>query len=359
MVVSAKEAAIVTRDVRLKRTKFDYNQYLPNLDHIGQGNTSSTLDWSIDNGQDILISDDSDDGEEDIDESNNDAEDLDDYGSTVNEELVADVGAVSTLNIPPFRDFVKYIYRKMQGGSPEMPRIPDNISANHKELLEYALQILSANSRSQNFILSKDVLVPLSGIVNTVSPDVINKLSLTPVIKQESALPSFNVREESVKGILRDMRLALYPEYDEDQYAIPLMANLQNWIWRVLSVIRTSSDASSIVKRKLLVAVSYICTLLDSNQLAPTSTVCDESSLKGWLLSDPVHILLVFTKDTQSYANSVKQLMARTMHGPLPTTPPLTSRPLPPVLPALTTPPETNNKRHRRIEDSDEEPILK
>ncbi|KAF9991380.1 hypothetical protein BGZ79_004597, partial [Entomortierella chlamydospora] len=271
-VVSAKEAAIVTRGVGLKQTKFDYNQYLSNLDHIGQGNTSSTVDWGIDDGQDVLISDDSEDGEEDIDESNNDAEDLDDNGSTVNEELVADVGAVSTLNTPPFRDFVKYIYQKVQGSSSEMPRIPDNISANHKELLEYALQILSANSRSQNFILIKDVLVLLSGIVNTVSPDVISKLSLAPVIKQESALPSFNVREESVKGILRDILLALCPEYDDDQYAIPLMANLQTWIWRELSVIHTSSDASSIVKRKLLVVVSYICTLLESNQLIPPST---------------------------------------------------------------------------------------
>ncbi|KAF9111959.1 hypothetical protein BGX27_004180 [Mortierella sp. AM989] len=35
----------------------------------------------------------------------------------------------------------------------------------------------------------------------------------------------------------------------------------------------------------------------------------------------------------QGYANSVKQLMARTMDGPFPTTPPMTSRPLhPPVL---------------------------
>ncbi|KAF9115765.1 hypothetical protein BGX27_006547 [Mortierella sp. AM989] len=135
-VVSAKESAIITRAVGLKQAKFEYNQHILNLHHIGQGNPSSTIDWDIDYQQDIIVSD--DDGEDedrDVNKSNSEDDNGEDRSA-------------------------------MNEASPEMPQIPANISANHKELLEYALQILSAdnhpgtskNSKSRDFTLSKDVL---------------------------------------------------------------------------------------------------------------------------------------------------------------------------------------------------------
>ncbi|KAF9999637.1 hypothetical protein BGZ80_006528, partial [Entomortierella chlamydospora] len=304
-VVSAKEAAIVTRGVGLKQTKFDYNQYLSNLDHIGQGNTSSTVDWGIDDGQDVLISDDSEDGEEDIDESNNDAEDLDDNGSTVNEELVADVGAVSTLNTPPFRDFVKYIYQKVQGSSSEMPRIPDNISANHKELLEYALQILSANSRSQNFILIKDVLGELGSSATKDARLVIesefgNTTKYVMGRKVDVSLrinADFNWESEVAVFEFKPKNVSTATCNKQQKKAVRINAAI------LLGLEKRGLDIGThfpvIAEGRGLVLDLYALRryedVLGAGKTARAWLPYDELSLKEWLLSDSVHILLAFT----------------------------------------------------------------
>ncbi|KAG9064563.1 hypothetical protein KI688_002821 [Linnemannia hyalina] len=81
-----------------------------------------------------------------------------------------------------------------------------------------------------------DVLVLLSGIINTVSPNA-RQFSLSKEIMIESRLPELDPQSEThkaVKGLLAELLKALYPDLDKDRYCEPNFVQLQKKVWQLL-----------------------------------------------------------------------------------------------------------------------------
>ncbi|KAG0351254.1 hypothetical protein BGZ54_003345 [Gamsiella multidivaricata] len=219
--VSAKKAAVITQQVGLQQAKYEYTQHSLSQERASQEHHLETLAES----------------EGDTEEGGDDREKSATEG---NQETIEEVeGMLSYSMITPFYTLIDYIYRKVRGESAVLPRIPSIISSNHKEMFECAQQMLlddeapasrSKGSKTQELVLNKDLLVLLSGIINTIPTGAVDNLSLAAKIKSQSALPSFQVKEEPVILLLEDMLLALCPGFDNDPYAVPHLPSLQQWI---------------------------------------------------------------------------------------------------------------------------------
>ncbi|KAI7828825.1 hypothetical protein BC939DRAFT_443053 [Gamsiella multidivaricata] len=247
--VSAKKAAVITQQVGLQQAKYEYTQHSLSQERASQEHHLETLAES----------------EGDTEEGGDDREKSATEGSRPshssgrnlammipinymhclsflkgNQETIEEVeGMLSYSMITPFYTLIDYIYRKVRGESAVLPRIPSIISSNHKEMFECAQQMLlddeapasrSKGSKTQELVLNKDLLVLLSGIINTIPTGAVDNLSLAAKIKSQSALPSFQVKEEPVILLLEDMLLALCPGFDNDPYAVPHLPSLQQWI---------------------------------------------------------------------------------------------------------------------------------
>ncbi|KAF9346774.1 hypothetical protein BGX26_001710 [Mortierella sp. AD094] len=338
---------------------------------------------------------------------------------------------LQTSSVTPFHELVQYIYRKVQRKQAIMPGTPAGLSKNHKELYIYAQDILARDnapgvkgSKAQAFVLSKDVLVLLSGIVNAISAEALNKILVAPTIKRDSLLPSFNIKEESVKDLLHEMLVELCPGYENDEGELSSPSTkkarmavesvfgattkyicgrkvdislrvLENYNWdteisifefkppdvtpstrekQQRKAVRLNTAVLLDLEKKGVDIAQHFPVIAEGLGLAlnfytlrryddvigagkaTAKTVwlpCDEISLKEWLLSDSVHVLLAFTKHTMRFATEVKQSMARAMAGPIPTTPPQTHRPLPPAV--LLSPSRRNKRLRPDDDDSDDE----
>ncbi|KAF9580570.1 hypothetical protein BGW38_002722 [Lunasporangiospora selenospora] len=111
---------------------------------------------------------------------------------------------------------------------------PRGLSINHEELYNAALKKLKEPGPVE---VKKDVLVLLSGIINTLSPDSRN-FRLSRKIMMESFLPPLDPKSQTYTTI-NDVRAtllnALYPSLNIDQYCEPDFVNLQQKMWQLLS----------------------------------------------------------------------------------------------------------------------------
>ncbi|KAF9899018.1 hypothetical protein EC991_009783 [Linnemannia zychae] len=111
---------------------------------------------------------------------------------------------------------------------------PRGLSTNHEELYNAALRKLKESGPVE---AKKDVLVLLSGIINTLSPDA-RRFRLSKKIMMESPLPALDPESQihtAVKDVLAALLKALYPSLDKDQYSEPDFVKLQEKIGELAS----------------------------------------------------------------------------------------------------------------------------
>ncbi|KAK3808266.1 MAG: hypothetical protein J3Q66DRAFT_354339, partial [Benniella sp.] len=159
--------------------------------------------------------------------------------TTVDEDTLEEIQDSIPYFRDPFKPLIDYILKKVRGEAANLP--------------QWALDAIKVDNpaaeKKNEFELRKDVLVILSGIINTISP-AMRDLSLSDTIEGNSALPTFKTEayQEAVKGILSDMLHALCP-------------GLQKWV----RLFRETRE-------KVLEVVSYLCTVITSKGLALPNT---------------------------------------------------------------------------------------
>ncbi|KAF9545153.1 hypothetical protein EC957_011223 [Mortierella hygrophila] len=137
----------------------------------------------------------------------------------------------------PFYDLIAYVFLKAKKKSATLPSPSSSalcgLSVNYQEMYKAALAYLRQPGPIE---AKKDVLVLLSGIINTVSPNA-RRFSLSKKIMTESRLPELDPQSEThkiVKGLLAELLKALYPDLDKDRHCEPDFIQLQKKVWRLL-----------------------------------------------------------------------------------------------------------------------------
>ncbi|KAF9896011.1 hypothetical protein BX616_008320, partial [Lobosporangium transversale] len=202
------------------------------------------------------------------------------------EEAIDELEGLDDLKENPFHSLIEYIYTRVRGLPADIPVVPPRISNNHAEMFERARQILLDDNtpEKKSFLLSKDVLVLASGIIDTVS-DANHNLSLNAEIQKYSLLPSFSVVEEYVKELMDAMHRALCPGDDRNPLATPDLSKLKMWIWGQLAALdKTPQDFREMTENILLV-VNHLCSCLETDELAPPVTEHTVVSLWAFVLN--------------------------------------------------------------------------
>ncbi|KAF8926343.1 hypothetical protein BGZ47_002800 [Haplosporangium gracile] len=143
----------------------------------------------------------------------------------------------SRVKATPFYDLIAYVFLKAKKKSATLPSPLSSalrgLSINYQEMYKAALTYLREPGPVE---AKKDVLVLLSGIINTISPNA-RQFSLSKKIMAESRLPELDPQSEIhkvVKGLLAELLEALYPDLDKDRYCEPDFVQLQKKVWQLL-----------------------------------------------------------------------------------------------------------------------------
>ncbi|KAF9346775.1 hypothetical protein BGX26_001711 [Mortierella sp. AD094] len=268
----------------------------------------------------------------------------------------------------PFQELVQYVYERVQGVPTNVPHTPQSLSRNHKEIYEYVRDILmndnardlTGESTPRDFILD-------SVVFGKTYPSVIKEAQ--PAIDSNIEATSGYLDDRSANFSLRayanfnwDTVISVF-EFKPSSEVSKMCDNKQRRAVRhntaiLLDLEKRGLDTSSyfpVIAEGLGLALNFYTLRRYDDVIGTgrTTSKCawlpyDETSLKEWLLSDSVHILLAFTKHTLKFASAAIQSMARMMAGPLPTTPPPAHRPFPSV--AFTPP-----KSHKRSRSDDDD----
>ncbi|KAG0329180.1 hypothetical protein BG004_002386, partial [Podila humilis] len=172
------------------------------------------------------------------------------------EEIQEIEGALATSQ-SPFLPLLEYLYKKVKGHDPELPRAPKTfLCQEYKELYEYA------HSR-----------VALSGIVNTLAPSA-KVLSFAPAMEADCLLEALEEKDEDVAELMSELVEAYSPGHAKDPLAPLEMDCLRRKVWGLLIEHSAASPRAKIVRRKMQVlqVVDYICTLISTNQVTPPLT---------------------------------------------------------------------------------------
>ncbi|KAF9089060.1 hypothetical protein BGX27_002570 [Mortierella sp. AM989] len=191
--------------------------------------------------------------------------------------------------VTPFYDLIQYVFNKVQGKPANLPEVPEKFtSPNFKEIFVYArTELMKASllkrSKSKVFVIDKDVLVALSGIVNTLSPVALRTFTIAPTVKSKSLLPELTQKQPAVKDLLRDLLSALCPGISEDPYTEPTLWGLQGRVWELLSQMGKGAEPKSKdekVRLAVLMIINHLCGLISSNQLSPPTS--EHVSVSVW-----------------------------------------------------------------------------
>ncbi|KAF9991679.1 hypothetical protein BGZ79_004138, partial [Entomortierella chlamydospora] len=189
----------------------------------------------------------------------------------------------------PFYDLIKYVFNKVQGKPADLPEVPEKFtSPNFKEMFMYARTELMKTSllkrsKSKVFVIDKDVLVALSGIVNTLLPVALQTFTIASTVKSQSLLPELTQRQPAVEDLLRDLLSALCPGISEDPYTEPTLWGLQGRVWELLSQMGKGTEPKSKdekVRLAVLMIINHLCGMISSNQLSPPTS--EHVSVSVW-----------------------------------------------------------------------------
>ncbi|KAG9071688.1 hypothetical protein KI688_005901 [Linnemannia hyalina] len=177
----------------------------------------------------------------------------------------------------PFYDLIAYVFQKVKKKPAVLPSfIPGGLSSNHKELYKAALDELRKPGPVQ---AKKDVLVMLSGIINTVVPSG-RCFSLSKTIVTSSQLTPVDPNSDThkaVKEVLERLLNALYPSLEKDRYADPQFVQLQKTIWQGLChAVDLKQTVSGMATGELISKSST-----DARQLAEAEFGSTTSSVSG------------------------------------------------------------------------------
>ncbi|KAG0045416.1 hypothetical protein BGZ83_009380 [Gryganskiella cystojenkinii] len=198
---------------------------------------------------------------------------------TATEDIV-DLDSPEVLPVAPpsehdnsFHDLITYVFRKVKNKPASLPSsAPRGLSTNHEELYNAALMQLQEPGPVE---AKKDVLVLLSAIINTLSPDA-RSFRLSKKIMAESSLIALDpesVIHTTVKDVLGDLLKALYPNLDKDQYSEPDFVNLHYKVSKMLSeAARSRNTQGEKAKYTTLLVVQQVILWIELKMFSsPTS----------------------------------------------------------------------------------------
>ncbi|KAG0018361.1 hypothetical protein BGZ82_000461 [Podila clonocystis] len=209
-------------------------------------------------------------------------DDVDSEGHAVHDVSVDDIEELQDIEEAiasaqsPFLPLLEYLYKKVKGQDTELPPVhPTFICQEHKELYQYAYDKLHAKDqedkdkdkgkkdKSRPYHVDKDVLVALSGIVNTISPST-RSFTTTSAIKIDSLVMALDEKDEDLAGLMDELAEAYSPEHKEDPLSPLDIESLRMKIWSLLLENGATSPKTRIVRRKMQVlqVVDHISVLL-------------------------------------------------------------------------------------------------
>ncbi|GJJ78473.1 hypothetical protein EMPS_10832 [Entomortierella parvispora] len=193
----------------------------------------------------------------------------------------------------PFYDLIAYVFQKVKKKPATLPSlIPQGLSKNHKELYKAALCELRKPGLVQ---AKKDVLVMLSGIINTVAPSG-RSFTVSKSIMTSSQLPPVDPASDthrSVKEVLKRLLDALCPTLEQDPYAEPQFVQLQKTIWKELCrAVDLKQTESGMAMYTTLLIVQHVVASIEQGSLAPPTSEHVFVSVWTWILN----ILFVGTR---------------------------------------------------------------
>ncbi|KAF9273021.1 hypothetical protein BGZ88_004153, partial [Linnemannia elongata] len=170
----------------------------------------------------------------------------------------------------PFHPLISYVFKKAQDQHAVLPSsIPDDISGVLREMYSVALKELS---KPGSVVDQKDVLVLLSGIINTVAPSG-RRFSISKRISQGSRLrplDSNSADYRDIKALLEDLLKHLYPtiaDINSMYRGKPRFRSLKRRVWTLLS----EADEET-ARYTILQIVSQVLLWIELGQfVSPTS----------------------------------------------------------------------------------------
>ncbi|ORZ16136.1 hypothetical protein BCR41DRAFT_61176 [Lobosporangium transversale] len=185
---------------------------------------------------------------------------------------------VAGSKLSPFLPLLEYLYKKVQGQNAALPPVPHNfICQEYKELYLYAHNTLMSRdhnrSRNRAYHVDKEVLVALSGIVNTVSPST-RAFTFASALKDDSVVAALDEKDDAITELMSELLETYCPGYKEDSLAPLNMWSLRTKVWSMLGGLGPTSPTTRDMRQRMAVLqiVDYICTLISTNQLSPPMT---------------------------------------------------------------------------------------
>ncbi|KAF9085626.1 hypothetical protein BGX27_003411, partial [Mortierella sp. AM989] len=213
--------------------------------------------------------------------------------SPIESETDADASEVqivySRAKSTPFYDLIAFVFQKVKKKPAILPSfIPGGLSSNHKELYKAALDELCKPGPVQ---AKKDVLVMLSGIINTVTPSG-RCFTLSKTIMTSSQLPSVDPNSDThkeVKEVLKRLLDALYLvfliEYSH-RYADPQFVQLQKTIWQGLcDAVDLKQTESGMATYTTLLIIQLIVAWVEQGSFMPPTSEHVFVSAWTWILN--------------------------------------------------------------------------
>ncbi|KAI1302547.1 hypothetical protein EDD11_005593 [Mortierella claussenii] len=223
----------------------------------------------------------------------------DSEGDAMNDELfddgdileeLQDIEEIIASGQSPFLPLLEHVYKKVQGQDTVLPPVPSSfICQEYKELYQYVYNGLTSaeqdkgkgkdkskgKSRCKNrdkgraYHVDKEVLMTLSGIVNTISPST-QAFTFTSAIKADSLVVALDEKDVALTELMNELLEAYCPGHEEDPLAPLNVSSLRIKIWGQLAALGATTSATRNMRQRMavLLVVDYICTLISTNQLA-------------------------------------------------------------------------------------------
>ncbi|KAF9201511.1 hypothetical protein BGZ49_008242 [Haplosporangium sp. Z 27] len=165
-------------------------------------------------------------------------------------EALEEIAKWTPAQSSPFYEVAHYIYNKAKGKPAWLPSVPKDISTNHKQMFERAIDLLCKSDVSSE----KEVLVLVSGIINTITESG-RGFYLSEQIAQESLQDCMMYRPQAATQLTADFINALYP--NEDGGFAMSIQGLQSFVYAKLAEDtakwrRTRDDQERYVVLKLM-----------------------------------------------------------------------------------------------------------
>ncbi|KAG0250331.1 hypothetical protein BG011_008422 [Mortierella polycephala] len=201
-------------------------------------------------------------------------------------EELQEIEEAITSGQSPFLPLLEYVYKKVQGQGTELPPVPSNfICQEYKELYQYAHNNLmyreqdrdrdknKGKDKSRAYHVDKEVLVALSGIVNTISPST-RTFSFTSAIKADSLVAALDEKDVALAELMNELLEAYCPGHEEDPFAPLNFRSLRIKVWSQLAELGATPPATRNMRQRVAVlqVVDHICTLISTNHLALPTT---------------------------------------------------------------------------------------